>query len=135
MATMTPTRFVTHVENTLGLPVTAPLWQYRAREAAKLARWMTTHPAISIDDLLLAVEYCRRKHLPVRGVLGLTYHLADAAAAAHTPHTDPNADARTAALATLAARTDPDADLWRTRLQRTDGAALAGVLAELAASA
>jgi hypothetical protein len=128
---MTPAQFVKHAENTLGTDISTPLWKCRARETAKLTRWLDTHPGTTMHDLLLAVEYCRTMHVTVRTPLGVTYYIPDATARTHRPApTDAREQARQDALTVLAARTDADAAAWMTRLQRADGDGLDDVLAE-----
>lgn len=86
----TNTDFVRHVENTLGvIPDVSdgtPWWKARAAEAGKLKRKRATDPdKYTIDNLLLAVEYCRRRGIEVRTATALCWKVDDALEAAHRP--------------------------------------------------
>lgn len=74
----TMTDLVKHIENTLGWCAPwddpRPPWKIRAVEVGKLKRVVAKDPKLyTMDNLLLAVEYLRRKREPVKSPVGVVY--------------------------------------------------------------
>lgn len=79
----TLTDLVKHIENTLGWCVPwddpRPLWKVRSIEVGKMKRVIQKNPKLyTMENLLLAVEYLRRKRKPVKAPVGVIYAVEDA---------------------------------------------------------
>lgn len=79
----TSTDLVLAVENTLGwLPPVRkgkPAWRVRQVEAGKLNKARKRDPErLTIENLLLALEHCRRNRIEVKSPMALIYHVDEA---------------------------------------------------------
>lgn len=79
----------------------------------------------TLDNLVLAIEYCRRKHVELESPRQLVGFVVPALEIAKdmTPQTDVEADRQAAIDAELAGGLD-DADYWIGRLTRAQGPGL-----------
>lgn len=120
----TSTALVRHIENALGwLPPaddTRPDWKIRSIEAGKINRVIKKNKSLyTFDNLLLAVEYCRRKKIEVKAPVGVCYFVEQALAAAQVgAPTNVQADIARALEEARAAGEDD----WVRRLWRAQGA-------------
>ncbi len=119
----TPTDVVTLVENQLGceLPTTAPGWKIRGIEAGKLKRQMAKDDRCTIHNLVLAVEYCRRRALTPRTPAGICFYVEKALErASTTDEHDLDREIREAVTVELGR---DDGSRWVSQLTRARGPA------------
>jgi hypothetical protein len=125
---------VTGCENYLGWQPNPrqPLWKARSIEIAKLKRAIKDGPATTtIENLLLALEYSRRKRLPVTSPVGLAHRITEALALAYIPCTPCDVDERIReALQRERDRDDEHSLAWIYRLSRSSGPGRFEVLIE-----
>lgn len=128
----TLTDFVEHVENTLGWvpPVTdkRPLWRCRQVEVVKLGRKIKERPKLyAMDNLLLAVEYCRRNKIELKSPVGVCFLVERAL---KETHVDEVSDLDAAVDLAISEAWTASRDDWVRRLSRAVGPARADVVRE-----
>ena len=109
-----------------------PMWQARSAEIGKLKRAISTgNQQITIENLALALEYSRRKRIPISSPSGLLHRIGDALALAYTaPVPSEAALAIAEAIAWEQDRDDTDSLRWIHRLVRSAGPGQSAVLIE-----
>jgi hypothetical protein len=135
MGVNTSTDFVVYCENNLGwvAPTSdkVPLWKARANEAGKLNRQMKLKPGlVTLDNLMLAVEYCRVAKEQPASPTALCWRIEKALKAAVPA--GPSVTAMSIDDAIKWERDFPDAesDRWITLLTRAVGPARDDLLTE-----
>lgn len=131
----TATDVVIACENVLGWnAMITPLHKARAIEAGKINKKLATEPDITLDDLMLAVEFCRRKRQPVTSPVALFWRVEDAKEMANevVEISDLSTAVQTALAWEMLADV-PDED-WIGRLTRAHGPVRAELLAEWTAA-
>lgn len=129
----TATDVVVACENTLGWnPTVKPLRKARNIEAGKINRKLEADPRVTLEDFMLAIEYCRRKREPVTSPVALYWRIEDAKAMANAPV--PSSALSTSieqAMAWELAQLEPN-EHWIGRLTRAHGPHRDAVLSEWA---
>jgi hypothetical protein len=123
----TLTDFVCHVENALGwLPAgRRPIYLERSMEVAKLKRKIATRPKLyTLANLMVTVEWLRRRHMAVSSPAAICWHAERALAEAEVVEVPSDLDAPfNAALVTeMTCTRRHDVD-WVARLTRSSGPA------------
>lgn len=132
----TLTDLVIACENYLGFqpkyPPSVPRWRVLSLEVAKLKKAMAENPRLyTFQNLQLALEYSRRKRLPIHSPKGLLYRIEDALELANVdkPISDLQAEI-TAAIGWEKDRDDDGSMRWIHRLVRAAGPGRIEVLDE-----
>lgn len=130
MAVRTATDVVVLCENILGwVPdENMPIWKARAVHAGRLKKAMAKHE-VTLDQLELAIEYCRRRREPVKSPAGLVFKVARALELANEPVV--TADLETSVSEAIGWERDHEDHFslgWITRLTRAIGDYRAEVL-------
>lgn len=128
----TATDVVILCENVLGwVPEdNVPLWKARANHAGRLKRAMAKH-GVTLDQLVLAVEYCRRRREPVKSPAALVFRVPSALDLANEPEsTSDDTEAINEAIQWEYHNEDHFSLGWIFRLTRAVGAHRADVLKE-----
>lgn len=120
----TATDVVVACENTLGFTHAPgkPLFRARSIEAGKIKKKIEADSKVTLDDFMLALEYCRRKREPIKSPVALYWRIEDAKAMANetpAPTSDLSASVQ-AAMAWELAQLEPD-EHWIGRLTRAHG--------------
>ena len=117
---------ITGCENQLGWQPApgVPMWKARSVEIGKLKKALASgqHCNASIDNLALALEYSRRRRMPITSPSVLIHRIADAVALTYTPA--PVSDITqqvTDAIRWEQELDDADAGYWIYRLMRSQG--------------
>lgn len=130
-ARLTAIDVVIATENTLGFTHTSsPLYKARAIEASKIKKKIEADPKVTLDDFMLAIEYCRKKREPVKSPVALYWRIEDAKAMSNevSTTTDLSTDVETA-MAWELLQLEPD-EHWIGRLTRAHGSHREAVLTE-----
>jgi hypothetical protein len=108
------------------------MWKARSAEIGKLKRAISaSSEEITIEHLALALEYSRRKRIPISSPSGLLHRIGDALALAYTAPTPSDAALAIAdAIAWEQDRDDTESLRWIHRLVRCAGPGQADVLIE-----
>lgn len=127
------TEFVKTVENTLGLVPDPkyPVWRARALEVQRIKKKMEQDPTITLHNLMLAMEYCRRKKIEVKSATALCWKVKEALAEGQAEEvvTD-NERVIAEAIATEQRVADDWSEYWISRFTRAVGEGRQQVLAE-----
>ena len=124
------------IESRLGwAPANSDPHKARGLEVMKLKCAAVKNPAVTPENLRLAVEYCVRKRVHIGEPLELIRWIRQALELAVAPETVTDLDSRVrAAIELESARGGADSEYWVGRLVRAQGDARADVLAEWVAS-
>ncbi len=132
MATSQLMKILNECENELGwVPNETGIDTYRARAAMhKVMSYAKDKKRVSDEDLRLALNYCKRRRMPIVSPLQLFGFVEEAkkfaAPVAPTGSLEPE---RNAAIGWEHGKNDTDAGVWIGRLTRAQGDGLADVLA------
>lgn len=110
-----------------------PAWKARTTEVYKLKNAMATKPAsiATIENLALALEYSRRKRLPIKSPITLLYRIPDALELANIDKPVSDLQAEIAAAIGWEKGCDDEGSLrWIHRLVRASGPGRGEVLQE-----
>lgn len=132
------TELLTACENQLGWQAQPrpgqPAWKIRSAEVRKLKLAMAARPKHhTLANLHLALEYSRRKRMPIASPLSLIHRIDEALALAPDPAGDAQPDIEIAirdAITREKLHDDEHTRLWITRLVRCQGPGRFDVLAE-----
>lgn len=134
MSFRTMTEVVEACENSLGwLPPASnkPRWRLVAVEVGKLVAAQRKQPdLVTFRNLEIALDYSRRKKLPVKSPVGLVYRIEEALEYVDTRETSPIQEQIDSALEWEAKHALPDSPTWRSRIIRASGPARQTTLAE-----
>ena len=128
----TAVEVVVACENTLGFVHTPgkPLYRARALEASKILKKLGTDPKVTLDDLMLAVEYCRRRREPVKSPVALYWRVEDAKDMANEIVETSDLSASVEKAMSWELLQEPPNEEWIGRLTRAHGDHRATVLSE-----
>jgi hypothetical protein len=134
MSFRTMTEVVEACENTLGwLPPASnkPRWRLVAAEVGKLVAAQRKQPdLVTFKNLEIALDYSRRKKMPVKSPVGLVYRIEEALEFVDTREITPIQQQIDSALEWEAKHDLPDSSTWRSRLIRSSGTARDTTLAD-----
>jgi hypothetical protein len=129
------TELVVAVENTLGWVPDhmkyGSVWKARSIEAGKINKKLKATPGVTLGDLELAMEYCRRKREHIASPVALFWRVDDAKAMANevVELSDLSTDIQ-AALDWEMGHDLEEKELWVGRLARAHGPARSDVLTD-----
>ena len=127
----TATEVVVQCENVLGFTHTiSPLYRGRAIEAGKIKKKLKTTPGVTLDDLLLAIEYCRRRREPVKSPVALFWRVDDARQLANEAKSTSDVSTDVGSAMTWELEQQEVSEYWVGRLTRAHGPHRESVLAE-----